>query len=80
MAIVARRLEGVTDFVLADGDTGLLFDTAAEYRALIQRLESDDALAERLGRNARAKAASDYSMAAVVKTYAALYRSVLTID
>ncbi|HEV2265528.1 MAG TPA: glycosyltransferase family 4 protein [Stellaceae bacterium] len=80
LPIVARRLEGVTDFVLLDGDTGLLFDTAAEYRALIQRLESDDALAERLGRNARAKAASDYSMAAVAKTYAALYRSVLTID
>lgn len=79
LPIVARRLEGVTDFVLADGDTGLLFDTAAEYRTLIQRIESDDALAERLGRNARAKAASDYSMAAVAKTYATLYRLVLTI-
>ncbi|MGH6967477.1 MAG: glycosyltransferase family 4 protein [Stellaceae bacterium] len=79
LLIVARRLEGVTDFVLADGDTGLLFDTAAEYRALIRRIESDGALAERLGRNARAKAASDYSIAVVAKTYAALYRSVLTI-
>ncbi|MDE1930297.1 MAG: glycosyltransferase family 4 protein [Alphaproteobacteria bacterium] len=79
LPIVARRLEGVTDFVLADGDTGLLFDTPAEYRALLHRVESDDALAERLGRNARAKAASDYSMAAVAKTYAALYRTVLTI-
>lgn len=79
LPIVARRLEGVTDFVLADGETGLLFDTPAEYRALLHRVESDDALAERLGRNARAKAASDYSMAAVAKTYAALYRTVLTI-
>jgi len=77
LPIVARRLEGVTDFVLADGDTGLLFDTAAEYRALIQRVESDGALAERLGRNARTKAASDYSMAAVAGIYAALYGSVL---
>ncbi|HYL47840.1 MAG TPA: glycosyltransferase family 4 protein [Stellaceae bacterium] len=78
LPIVARRLEGVTDFVLADGDTGLLFDTAAEFCALIRRIESEGGLAERLGRNARAKAAGDYSMAAVASIYAALYRSVLT--
>lgn len=79
LPIVARRLEGVTDFALADGDAGFLFDTAAEYRTLIQRVESDDALAGRFSRNARAKAASDYSMAAVAKTCGALYRLVLTI-
>ena len=80
LPIVARRLEGVTDFVLADGETGLLFDTAAEYRDLVRRLESDDGLAERLGRNARAKAFGDYSMTAVARTYDALYRSILTAD
>lgn len=65
--------------MLADGDKGLLLDTATEYRTFMQRVESDDALAERLGRNARAKAAADYSMTAVAKTYAALYLTVLTI-
>lgn len=77
LPIVARRLEGVTDFVLVDGETGLLFDTAAEFRTLIRRIESEEGLTERLGRNARAKAAGDYSMAAVAKTYTALYGSVL---
>ena len=74
LPIVARRLEGVTDFVLADGDTGLLFDTAAEYRDLIRRLETDAGLVERLGRNARAKAAGDYSLGSVAARYDALYR------
>jgi len=77
LPIIARRLEGVTDFVLADGETGLLFDTAAEYRDLVRRVESDGGLAERLGRNARAKATGDYSMTAVARTYDALYRLIL---
>ncbi len=75
LPIVARRLEGVTDFVLADGDTGLLFDTAAGYRGLIRRIETDSSLAERLGRNARQKAASDYSLSSVAARYGALYRT-----
>jgi glycosyltransferase involved in cell wall biosynthesis len=75
LPIVARRLEGVTDFVLADGDTGLLFDAAAEYRDLIRRIETDPSLAERLGRNARQKAASDYSLSSVAARYGALYRT-----
>ncbi|MDE2228142.1 MAG: glycosyltransferase family 4 protein [Alphaproteobacteria bacterium] len=78
LPIVARRLEGVTDFVVADGETGLLFDAAGEYRDLVKRVETDHALAERLGRNARAKAAGDYSIAAVARIYDALYRSMLT--
>lgn len=76
LPIVARRLEGVTDFVLADGDTGLLFDTAAEYRDLIRRIETDPDLAERLGRNARTKAAGDYSLGSVAARYDALYREI----
>jgi glycosyltransferase involved in cell wall biosynthesis len=56
----------------------LLFDNAAEYRDLVRRVESDDGLAERLGRNARAKATGDYSMTAVARTYDALYRLILT--
>jgi glycosyltransferase involved in cell wall biosynthesis len=78
LPIIARRLEGVTDFVVTDGETGLLFDNAAEYRDLVRRVESDGGLADRLGRNARAKATGDYSMTAVARTYDALYRLILT--
>jgi glycosyltransferase involved in cell wall biosynthesis len=76
LPIVARRLEGVTDFVLEDGKTGLLFDTAAEYRDCIRRLEIDRGLAARLGQAARAKTASDYSLASVAARYDALYREI----
>jgi glycosyltransferase involved in cell wall biosynthesis len=76
LPIVARRLEGVTDFVLEDGKTGLLFDTAAEYRDCIRRLETDRGLAARLGQVARAKTASDYSLASVAARYDALYREI----
>lgn len=75
LPIVARRLEGVTDFVLADGQTGLLFDTAAEYRNLLGRLERDPAGAARLAAQARAKAIADFAIDAVAWRYVALYRA-----
>ena len=75
LPIVARRLEGVTDFVLADGQTGLLFDTAAEYRDLLGRLERDPAGAARLAAQARAKAIADFAIDAVAWRYVALYRA-----
>ena len=79
LPILARRLEGVTDFVIANGETGILFDTAAEYRAALDRLETQPEFAARLGKRARAKAAADYSLDEVARRYIALYREAAPI-
>jgi glycosyltransferase involved in cell wall biosynthesis len=76
LPILARRLEGVTDFVIADGVTGILFDGAADYRRALARLEAEPRWGEALGSKARAKAAGDYSLPAVAQRYVDLYREV----
>jgi len=76
LPIVARRLEGVTDFVILDGKTGILFDTKEQYRDALTRLESEPELGAGLARNAYLKAATDYSLDSTVRRYIALYREV----
>jgi len=79
LPILARRLEGVTDFVIADGETGILFDTSAEYREALGRIESQPDYAAKLGKRARAKAAADYSLDEVARRYIALYREAVPV-
>lgn len=71
---VASRIAGVTDFVVADGMTGLLHpigDVAAAARA-VRRLENAPALLDRLSAAARADAARRFAPAGMAQGYARL--------
>jgi len=76
--VVATDIPGTRDLVVPD-ETGYLVplgDRAALARAT-NRLLDDPALAERLGRAARARMEQHFSVAAMVDRYAELYRRVL---
>ncbi|MGH7042291.1 MAG: glycosyltransferase family 4 protein, partial [Acetobacteraceae bacterium] len=70
---VSRRLAGVTDSFIADGETGLLFDTDAEFRAAVLRLAADPALRATIGAAAAAMVRAEYDLRAIAHRYAALY-------
>lgn len=73
--VVARRLPGVTDSFLTDGDSGLLFDDSAGYQRGVQMLAADRALRERMGARARAVASERFPLRQVAQRYAELYTS-----
>ena len=75
LPVVARRLPGVTDSFIDHGRTGFLFDTAAEYTALVQALVDDPGLRRRVGDAARAEVAGGHSLQAVAQRYVMLYRN-----
>ena len=75
LPVVSRRLPGVTDWFIADGRTGLLFDTDEEYRAAVLRLAADPDLRARIGAAARTAALTDFGLPAIAARYAALYRA-----
>ena len=75
LPVVSRRLAGVTDWFIADGQTGLLFDTDEEYRAAVLRLAADPDLRARIGAAARTAALTDFGLPAIAARYAALYRA-----
>lgn len=74
LPVVCRRLAGVTDYVIDDGETGILFDTAEEYRAAIARLAGQSASRRRLGNAARRAAIARFSMDVIAGRFARLYR------
>lgn len=73
LPVVSRRLPGVTDAFIEDGRTGFLFDTDADYRALIARLAAESGLRRRLGAAARAAVRDGYDLCAIAGRYAAIY-------
>ncbi len=77
LPVVSRRLEGVTDQFITSEQTGLLFNTAQEYRDAVCRLIDDEALRGRLGEAARQVVATQYSLTAAADRYAELYRSLV---
>lgn len=74
LPVVCRRLAGVTDFVIDDGETGVLFDTAQEYRDAVARLVDQSARRRRLGDAGRRAAIARFSMDAIAGRFAGLYR------
>jgi glycosyltransferase involved in cell wall biosynthesis len=77
---VASRIRGVTDFVVADGETGLLFsvgDTCAAADA-IRVLAKDRNRLERLSGAARAAGCSSFSLSGMADGYAAVIDEVMT--
>jgi N-acetyl-alpha-D-glucosaminyl L-malate synthase BshA len=75
--VVAPRLGGLPE-VVADNETGLLFDPASERAAAdaIVRLLGNPSLRARMGRNS-VKRAQDLSAAAIVPRYLQLYRETI---
>ena len=76
LACAATRLEGITDRIIDDGASGLLFgaDNERELGGCLTRLTGDEALRQRLGERARAAACEKFDLAAVAASYAGLYR------
>ncbi len=75
---VASRLRGVTDFVVQDGKTGLLFemgDTRAAAAA-IRALQGDRATHARMSAAGRADVQTRFSMAPMAANYAELLKAV----
>lgn len=73
--VVARRLPGVTDSFVRDGESGALFDDADGYQRAVGTLAADRALRERIGAAARAEANERFPLPRVARRYAALYTS-----
>jgi glycosyltransferase involved in cell wall biosynthesis len=73
--VVARRLPGVNDSFIAHGDSGMLFDDAAQYQLAVASLAADRELRERIGARGRAVAAECFPLHRVAQRYAALYTS-----
>jgi glycosyltransferase involved in cell wall biosynthesis len=76
LPVVARRLPGVTDSFIADGETGFLFDDAEGYSRAVSRLAGDSVLRTAMGRDAAA-AAAGHDLRAIARRYAELYRGLI---
>jgi glycosyltransferase involved in cell wall biosynthesis len=74
--VVAARV-GALPEVVADGETGFLFDTEAELTARLTELAADPALVERLGTRAKAVANERFTANVAGPAVAAVYRTVL---
>lgn len=75
-ACIATRLEGVTDWLIADSEDGLLVpprDVAALGGAL-QHLLSDPARAAAMGQRARARMERDFALTTTAQRYLTAYR------
>lgn len=71
---VASRIQGVTDWVIQDGQTGLVFPIGAtdDAAALIRRLANDPAELKRLSHAARADVQARFSIEVMARQYAAI--------
>ncbi len=74
-AVVASRVGGIPE-VVADGETGLLVppDDPEALAGALNVLVRDPDLAAEMGRQGRARAAAEFSWAAIAAQTAALYR------
>jgi len=78
LPVVATRT-GAAEDIIQDGANGLLVDagSAGQIHDAVARLLCDGALAERIGRQARSRIDSHYSIEKVALMYHALYRELL---
>jgi glycosyltransferase involved in cell wall biosynthesis len=79
LACVVSRLPGVTEPLIADGESGLLIepDDPAGFAGALTALLADAALRARLGARARRVIETDYSLEKIAGEYVALYRELL---
>ena len=73
LPVVARRLPGVNDEFVVDGETGFAFSDQGGLEAAAIRLATDRALRARLGANGRRLAESKFGMRAVAARYLEIY-------
>lgn len=73
LPIVARRLPGVNDSFVLEGETGFLFDDQAGYLAAVLRLAADPALRTRMGNAGAALVAREFDMGRIAARYLGLY-------
>lgn len=73
---VASQIRGVTDWIVEDGQNGLLFPVGGGARAAMQiaRLERDRALLSAMGKAARARAATAFGTEAMACRYVSLLK------
>nr|WP_294547478.1 glycosyltransferase family 4 protein [uncultured Rhodopila sp.] len=74
LPIVSRRLPGVTDLIIDDGDTGLLFETATGYQNAVRTLIADPERRLAMGRAAAEAARERFDLSKIARRYSDLYR------
>ena len=74
--VLASDIEGHRS-VIADGEDGFLFASAAEFQAKAERLLDDPALRIVMGHRARMKIAAHFRLEGEIDSYLALYRGLV---
>ncbi|MFC0406744.1 glycosyltransferase [Roseomonas elaeocarpi] len=73
LPVVARRLPGVNDSFVLEGETGFLMEDQAAYLEAVLRLAGDAALRRRLGSAGKALCARKFGMRQVAARYLGVY-------
>jgi glycosyltransferase involved in cell wall biosynthesis len=74
--VLASDVEGNRS-VIADGEDGFLFGTAAEFLAKAEQLLDDPALRAVMGRRARMKIATQFQLEGEIGKYLDVYRGLV---
>ncbi len=74
LPVVVRRLAGVNEGIVEDGQNGYLFDTPEGYLSAVRQLLDDPALCARMGSIGHRIASERFGMRGVAASYLALYR------
>ncbi|MEQ1868184.1 MAG: glycosyltransferase family 4 protein [Micropepsaceae bacterium] len=78
--VVARRLKGINDVFIRQGETGFLFECDAEFETLVAALLSDGGQRHRIGRAAREFVLPRYGMDRAAERYLAVYGFAPTVS
>ena len=73
LPVVARRLPGVNDAFIAEGETGYLFDRDEDYAARTGALLQDESLRRKMGSASRAFVAAHYDIERIAARYLEVY-------
>jgi glycosyltransferase involved in cell wall biosynthesis len=74
LPVVVRRLPGVNDLFVKNGETGFFFDDDAGYAKALLRLAGDPALRTEVGRRAANYVRMTFDMPDVARRYLEIYR------
>jgi glycosyltransferase involved in cell wall biosynthesis len=77
LAVVSRRLPGVTDAIVDDGSTGYLFDNPSGYVAHVGKLAADPELRNAIGVRARDAVRTRFGLKAAAVRYERIYRALV---
>jgi glycosyltransferase involved in cell wall biosynthesis len=76
LPVIARRLPGITDFIVRDGETGLLVDADEHFPMAVHKIVGDRALLTRMSAEARANVLQRFSSERIDRQYATIYEAV----